>query len=252
MVNALDLRVALQGDGIKAHRAELLERRLERCQTLGRGVGFDEFVLRQNGLTQRVPDRNQRMRKVARLARLAGAPLAFQRKGVHIGAAKAFQRRNQVGADALRHKQRGAVGFRVLRPGAAVGANRHAAHAFNATGDHQVFPARAHLLRGQVHGVQAGGAKPVDLHARGAKVPARLERRHFCNDRALFAHRRDHAHHHVIDRGSVKAVAPLQLGQHTGQQVDGLDFVQAAVFFAFAAWRANGVVNECFDHGGFP
>jgi hypothetical protein len=31
-----------------------------------------------------------------------------------------------------------------------------------------------------------------------------------------------------------KVVAPLQLGQHAGQQVDGLDLVQAAVLLAFA------------------
>jgi hypothetical protein len=42
------------------------------------------------------------------------------------------------------------------------------------------------------------------------------------------------------------------VSQHAGQQVDGLDFVQAAVFLAFAARRADGVENECFAHGLSP
>ena len=178
MVDALDLRVALQRDAVKAHRAELLKRRFERCQACQRAVGFDEFVVVQDGLADGIEDWHHRARKIAGVPRFAGPLLALQRKGIDIGAAEAFDRGNQVGTHALRHKERGAVGFRVLRPGATVSAQRHPAHAFNAASDHQVFPARAHLLRRHVHRFQARGAKAVDLHARGAKVPARLEGRH--------------------------------------------------------------------------
>ena len=161
---------------------------------------------------------------------------------------EAFQRGDQVGADALRHEGGGRVGFRVLRPGAAVGADRHAAHAFHAAGHHQVFPARAHLLRRHVHGLQAGGAEAVELHAGAAEVPAGLQRRDLGDHRALLADRRDHAHHHVVDLAGVEVVAPLQFGQHAGQQVDGLDLVQAAVLLALAARGADGVVNIGFGH----
>jgi hypothetical protein len=38
--------------------------------------------------------------------------------------------------------------------------------------------------------------------------------------------------------------------QRAGQQVDGLDFVQAAVLLALAARRADGVEHKRFGHRG--
>ena len=57
-------------------------------------------------------------------------------------------------------------GLRVHRPGAAVGAHRHPGHRLDAAGDDQVLPAGAHLLRGDVDRLQAGGAEAVQLEAR--------------------------------------------------------------------------------------
>jgi hypothetical protein len=68
------------------------------------------------------------------------------------------------------------------------------------------------------------------------EIPAGLERGHLGQHGALVAHGRHHPHHHVVHLGRVELVALLQVGQQTGQQVDGLDLVQAAVFLAFAAW----------------
>jgi hypothetical protein len=126
------------------------------------------------------------------------------------------------------------------------------AHALHAARDHQVFPAGAHLLRGHVHGFQARGAEAIELHAGAAVIPAGLERRDLGDHRALFADGRDHAHDDVVHLARVEIVAALQLAQHAGQQVDGLDFVQAAVFLALAARGADGVVDEGFAHGGSP
>ena len=67
----------------------------------------------------------------------------------------AFQRGDQVGADALRHEAELLVDARVHEPGAAVAAHRPAAHALDAAGDHQVFEAARHLGGGQVHRLQA-------------------------------------------------------------------------------------------------
>src|SRR6185369_4371008 len=144
----------------------------------------------------------------------------------------------------------GGIRFRVLRPGAAVRADRHTAHAFDTAGHHQVFPARSHLLRRHIYRFQAGRAEAVELDAGAAEVPAGLQRRHLGNHRALLADRRNHAHHHVIDLRGVEIVAALQFSEHAGEEVDRLDFVQAAIFLALASRRADSVVNIGFGHEG--
>ena len=54
MKNTFNLRVALQSHSIKSHSAQLLKRGPERTQGFSRGLRFDEFILRQNDLTQLV------------------------------------------------------------------------------------------------------------------------------------------------------------------------------------------------------
>ena len=56
-------------------------------------------------------------------------------------------------------------GGRVHRPGAAVGAHRHAAHRLDAAGEDQVLEAAADPRGGLVDGLEAGGAEAVELHA---------------------------------------------------------------------------------------
>ena len=136
------------------------------------------------------------------------------------------------------------VGGRVLRPGAAVRAHGHARHAFHAARNHQVFPTAGDFLRAQVHRFQARGAKTVHLHARDAKVPARLEQRRFGHHCALVANGRDATHHHVVNLGRIETMAQAQLFKQTAEQIDRFDLVQAAVFFAFATGRAHRVKDE--------
>ena len=89
-------------------------------------------------------------------ARAAAALLVrVERKGVDVGAAEAFHRGDQVGADALRHEAQLVVDARVHRPGAAVGAHLPAAHALDAAAHHQVFEAAGHLGGGEVHALEA-------------------------------------------------------------------------------------------------
>ena len=249
MVDSLYLRVALQRYPVKPHGAELRKRGLEAGERLHRGLGFDEFVFFQNHQAQGVAHRHHRLLEVAGCACSGGAALGFERERVHIFAREAIECGNQVGANALWHEQRGRVRLRVLRPGAAVGANGHAAHALDAASHYQVFPARTHLLRRQVHGLQARGAEAVDLHARRGESPPRLDGRHLGQHRSLFTHGRDDAHDNVVHCGRVKTLARLQLSEQASQQRDGLDFVQAAVFFAFAARGAQGFEYIGFGHG---
>ena len=253
VIDTRDLRIAGQGDLVKTHGTHLLKGRLQRGQPFQRGAGFDELVLRQDGLPQKVGHGDDGVVEIASALGSSSALLRCHGKNVHIGAAETFNRRNQVRTNALRHKANARVGVRVLRPRAAIRSNWHPAHAFHATSDDQVFPTRGHFLRRHVDGFQTRGAKAVDLHPRGAEVPARFQRCNFGQDRALFTNRRDDAHHHVVHRSRIKAVALLQIREQASQQSHWLDLIQTAVLLAFTAWCADGVVNKCFGgHGHSP
>ena len=178
MVDALHLGVTGERHLVKAHGTELLKGRLEAAEAFERCVGLDKFVAAQNHIAHGVVHRHDRSVKVALGLRMGGAALGLQGVGVHIVAAEAVECCDQVGANALGHKRGLHIGLGVLCPGAPVGAYGHAAHAFHATGHHQVFPAGAYFLRRHVHGFQAGGAKAVDLHARALEIPAGFERGH--------------------------------------------------------------------------
>ena len=106
-----------------------------------------------------------------------------------------------------------------------------------------------HDLRGgEVHGVEAGGAEAVDLHAGHGLAETGLERREARDVAAGLADRIDHAEHDVVDRIFRQIVAVLQrLQRHGGERQRG-DFVQRAVRLAAAARGANVIVDECLGH----
>ena len=138
------------------------------------------------------------------------------------------------------------VGLGVGGPGAAVGAHRDAAHRLDAAGVHQVVPARAHLLRGQVDGLQARGAEPVELEAAGGLRQLGHQRGGAGDVAALIADRRDDAQDDVADQVLVQVgVAGPHFLDQADDQVDGLDLVECAVAL-FAARRADGLVDEGF------
>lgn len=92
-------------------------------------------------------------------------------------------------APMLRDEHDVVVGRRVQAHSAAVGAHRHPAHRLHAAGQHQVIPARTHLLRGGVDGLQAGRAEPVELHTAGGDRHARCQHCGAGDVAALVAHR---------------------------------------------------------------
>ena len=102
-----------------------------------------------------VADRDDRVGEAALGLRGGGALLRAGGVGVDVLAAEALDRRDQVGADALRDEGGVVVGLGVHRPGAAVGAHRHARHRLDAAGEDEVLPAGGDLLRGDVDGLEA-------------------------------------------------------------------------------------------------
>ena len=123
------------------------------------------------------------------------------------------------------------VGGRVERPRAAVGAHRHARHRLDATGDDQVVPAGADLLRGHVDGFEAGRAETVDLDAADGVGQAGDGDGGARDVGTLIADRADDAEDEVGDAVLVEVgEADAQFVDQAGDQRDRLDRVQRPVF----------------------
>ena len=105
VVELLDLRIALLRHRIEAREfAQLRERRLERRQRLHRRIGAHMLVMVEDGLAENVLHRHDRLLEIAVLPRIRRALLAFDRIGVDVVAREAVERRDQIGADALRRE----------------------------------------------------------------------------------------------------------------------------------------------------
>ena len=131
-----------------------------------RGVGADELVVVEHGHAVEVLDRDDRRRRSSRW------PRPWRRGGATRRRTRRRPARLQPSRVAIRSapmpcgtKPVVERGGRVHRPGAAVGAHRHAAHRLDAAGEDQVLEAAADPRRGLVDGLEAGGAEAVELHA---------------------------------------------------------------------------------------
>ena len=156
VVDLLDPVVLLQRDGVEAaHLAHHLEGWLELAERLDGRARADELVVVEHGVLVDVLDGDDRAREAALLLRLGGALLRAGGVSVDILAAELLDRRDQVRADSLGNEGGVVIGLRIHRPGAAVGAHRHARHRLDATGEDEVLPAGGDLLGGDVHGLQA-------------------------------------------------------------------------------------------------
>ena len=116
----------------------------------------------------------------------------------------------------------------------------------------QVLPAGAHLLRGDVDGLEAGRAEPVELEARAGGLVAGGQRGGAGDVGALLADGRDAAEDDVLDAGRVQVrVALAQLLEQADDQRDRLGAVQRSGVLAAPARGADRVVDERFGHGSF-
>src|SRR4051794_20672640 len=161
---------------ITCNLADRLEARLELAQRLDGRAGADELVVVEDHVLVEVLDRDDGVREAAVGLSSGGALLRARGVGVDVFAAELLDRGDQVGADALRDEGRVVVRLGVHRPGAAVGAHRHARHRLDAAGEDEVLPAGRDLLGGDVHGLQPGGAEAVELHAGDRVWQAGLDR----------------------------------------------------------------------------
>jgi hypothetical protein len=110
-------------------------------------------------------------------------------------------------------------------------------------------PAGAHLRRGDVHGLETGGAEPVELQARPGRLVARNQGGGARDVGTLLADRRDDAEDDVLDVLRVEVdVALAHLVHQPDDQRHRLGAVQRAGVLAAPARRTDRVVDESFAH----
>ena len=166
VIDILDLGMRRDRDRVEAaHLAHHHEGGLERGERLHVGRRAHVLVLGEKRDAVHVLHRRDRFREPALVPRLGGAPLALDRISIDIIAREAVFRRDEIGRDALRHE----IGFdrdrRIDGPGAARSADADPAHGFDAAPDRHLMLAGHDLGRREIHRIEAGGAKAVDLHA---------------------------------------------------------------------------------------
>ena len=248
VVDALDLRVARQRDGVEAHRADLGERELERGEAFHRRVRLDELVPLEQRSGRSRPSTGTIERRSGRLARAAAARCCER------SAKSSTSSRAKPSSVAIRSAPMpcGTKPVAMLVSGSCAQAppsepiGTRDMH-LDAAGDDQVLPARAHLLRGQVHRLEARGAEAVQLHARQPTVPARRERRRL-GDAPSPARRSARRSPSPRRRPAPVSRSCRRCSSCStpASRVDRLDLVQAAVRLALAARRADRVENHCF------
>ena len=244
VVDAFQVVVLLQGDGVEAERAaDVGEGRGKGAERLHGGLGSAVLVLVEDRHPVAVGDRHDRALEPALAPGGVGALLGADGVGVDVLPAEALDGGDQVRTDALGHEVvvvgRGRVGEQ--RP--AVGHHRHPRHRLHPAGQHQPVPAGADLLRGQVGGLQPGGAEPVNLHpADGVGQPGD-QRRGLGEVAALVGDRGDDAEDQVVDVSRVEARQPgPQFVDQPDDEVDRLGRVQRPLLPA-AAWCADRFVD---------
>ena len=153
---------------------------------------------------------------------------------------------DQLGADALRHK---AFGVSLLeRLAEWIGArqdrrsHRDARHRFDARCDDDVVRAGDHALRGEMDGLLAASALPVDRRTRYRLGKSRGQQGVARDVDGLIAHLCHGAGDHVVDQHRVDARPLDQRAQTVGEKIRGVDAVQRTAGLALAdrgAYRAR-------------
>ena len=191
----------------------------------------DELVVVEDDVGRSGPRPGRPSGEVARRPAARRAAASGRRSASTSSRREALERRDQVGADALRD-ERGVV---VRSPGPWPRRRRPSPSA-RATSTRRRRRGRgppspdAHLLRRDVHGFETGRAEAVDLHAGDGLRQAGLDRRGLGDVGALVADRRHAAEHDVVDAGGIEAlVAVEQLVHQADDEVDRLDRVQRPV-----------------------
>src|SRR5690606_10843075 len=222
------------------------ERRLQLGQTLEGRVRTHVLVLVEDGQAVLVLDRDDRLGEVAAGPGCRRELLRTQCVGVDVLAGEALDGRVEVGGDALGNQVAVVVGGGIEHPRATAGAHGHAGHRLDATGEDELVPARADVLRSHVDGLEARRAEAVDRDAARGDRQVRDGDRGAGDVGTLVADGADDTEDQVGDAVLVEVgEANTQLVDQARNQGDRLDGMQRARLLASAAWCSDGFIDEC-------
>jgi hypothetical protein len=250
MGDALEMGVFQDSHRVEAGHllAHLAEGGLERAERLHVRPGAHVLVALEDRQSVEVGHGHHRAREPPLLPGPGRAALALDRIGVGIVAGEAVLRRDDVRRDALGHEIGAHREVGVHADGEAVGSHGHPAHHLDPARDIEVADARAHLVGGEVRGLEPGGAEAVDVQPRDPFVPAGGQHGRAGDLAALLADGGDAAPDHVLDRRCVEVVARAQRVEHPGGEREAGHLVQGAVLAPAPAGGAHGIEDVGVRH----
>ena len=247
----LQMRVFYDRDFIKAGHdlAHILKAGPQISKCLGRGARAHEFVPVQNGQAVLVNDWHDGFGETVVIPRGLCPDLALDCQRVGLFTTETIFGGDQVGGNALGDEISAHCHGRINRNCGAIAAHGNTAHHFNAAGNVGIARTAFDLVCSQIYGLHSRGAKTVDGKAGDGLVKVRGQNGRAGQTAALFFDLGDVAPNHVLNGVALQVIAVFQRVQDLRGQADGGDFVQRAVFAAFAAGGAHGVVNISVGHG---
>ena len=131
-------------------------------------------------------------------------------------------------------------------------AHRHPAHRLDAARDRDVVRTRDDALRGEMHGLLAAAALPVDGGAGDRHRETGVQQGRAPDVERLVARLADTSRDDVVDESGVEARALDQGGEHRGEQIGGVDPGQRAARLPLPRRGADDVDDDGTGHAGFP
>ena len=246
VVDLLDLWVLGLADSVEsALLADSSESWAQAGEGFHGGAGADGLIAVQQGHAVDVLDGHYGAVKASLFPGFGSALVRAGSVGIQVFAGLAVQGGDDVRGDALWDEVVVEVAGWIQCQRAAVGAHGHAGHGFHATGEDQVIPAGADLLRREVHGGQARSTVAVHLQAGCGVGQSSIEGCGAGDVHALVAHWGDHTSDDIADDVWINAwVALDERFDESAEQIHRLDRVQGAAWLTLSTWGAYCVVNK--------
>src|SRR5262249_35544128 len=137
----------------------------------------------------------------------------------------------------------------INRPGTTRSADADTAHRLDSASYRHLVLTGHDFGGGEIHRIEAGSTKAVDLHTRDAVAEAGNQCRRARNISTCFAYRIYTAKHDIVDESGIELVAVLYGRERLRGEVERGHLVQRSVGFAAPSRATDVIVDECLGHG---